>query len=81
MPAWAARYFILITNVKAQRLQEITEEDAIREVFFASQECADISVTGRKWYTGLWDSINPKYPWGMNPYIFAYTFKLVQSIF
>jgi len=31
MPEWAARYFIVITDVRAERLQEITEEDAIAE--------------------------------------------------
>ena len=30
MPKWAARKFVVVTDVKAQRLQEITEEDAER---------------------------------------------------
>lgn len=31
MPAWCARKFIKITNVRAERLQDITEEDCFRE--------------------------------------------------
>jgi hypothetical protein len=31
MPEWAARYFIKITDVRAERLQEITNEDIIAE--------------------------------------------------
>ncbi len=31
MPTWAARYFIRITAVRAERLQDISEEDCIKE--------------------------------------------------
>jgi len=31
MPEWAARHFITITGVRAERVQEITEEDVVKE--------------------------------------------------
>lgn len=31
MPEWVARYFIHITDVRAERLQEISDEDCLRE--------------------------------------------------
>src|SRR3990167_4586186 len=70
MPEWAARHFIKIKDVKAERLQEITEEDAIAEgciddfeiVYIHDQEDYR-GLYAREHYARLWDSINPKYPW------------------
>ncbi len=78
MPAWAARYFIQITDVRAERLQEITEEDAIAE------GCPSALVTLAtvpmvEWYKHLWDSINPKYPWSSNPWVWVISFKKVEK--
>ena len=40
MPAWAARTFLKITDVRAERLQEITEDDALAEgIEISSWEC------------------------------------------
>jgi hypothetical protein len=83
MPAWAARYFILITNVKAQRLQEISWEDCLAEgvikdgdTFYPSQEKKVGYSVPQGAYIHIWDSIN--YPKQFNPWLFAYTFKLVE---
>lgn len=70
MPAWAARYFIQITDVRAQRVQEISYEDIIAEGVDTGQDVH---------YQELWDSINPKYPFASNCWVWAYTFKLVNK--
>lgn len=67
MPAWVARHFIQITGVGPERLQEITAEDTVKE-----------GVTGMS-YQPLWDSINPKYPWSSNPWVWRYEFKKVPK--
>lgn len=72
MPAWAARYFIQITDVKPQRLQKITEEDCLKEGCPQIQAATGLRI---QWYKELWDSINPKYPWTSNLWIWVYTFK------
>ncbi len=93
MPAWAARYFIKILDVRVERLQQITEEDAIAEGIeimkgthqaFTRNACGKLELIGelepytaRYHYEALWDSINPKYPWASNPWNFRYEFKLV----
>ena len=78
MPEWAARYFIVIEQVRAERVQEITEEDAVKEGLLpAIKEWAGDSAKYR--YADLWDSINPKYPWGSNPWVFPYTFSLKEG--
>jgi len=85
MPEWAARYFVLMLEVKPQRVQEITEEDCcleginknatcyIRETGKYTEERTSIPRVAFSW---LWDSINPKYPFEMNPWEFTYTFRL-----
>jgi len=71
MPAWAARYFIKITGVGAGRLQEITIEDIWAEGCLSKNG----TVT---YFKDLWNSINPKYPWESNPWVFVYSFKRVE---
>jgi len=80
MPAWVARYFIQITDVKLERLQEITDEDAIKEGIsvVGRPELNDLSKGKfRHAYANLWDSENPKHPWASNDWVWVYTFKLV----
>jgi len=74
-----ARYFIKITDVRPERLQEITLEDIEAEghnPFIypdGSQELA--TAEAFRWYMDLWDSINPKYLWLSNPFVWVYTFN------
>ena len=70
MPAWAARYFIQITDVSSERLQDITEKDAIAEGVELGSARGHFSI--------LWDSINPKYSWSSNPFVWVYGVKKAQ---
>ena len=74
MPEWAARYFLKILAVRAERLQEITEEDAIKEGIDG-----DFQEYPRLAFSGLWDSINPKHPWESNPWVWVYEFELLKE--
>ncbi len=88
MPAWAARSFIQITDVRAERLQEITEEDAMSEgvdqqmATYLGLSMENYTRDGgqfyRHIYSRLWDSINKKHPWSNNDWIFAYSFTEVK---
>ena len=89
MPADKARFFIRITKVRCERLQDITEEDAIAE---GIEKVCDYGTTGYKLYTqpdaafsdidavwsyeSLWESINGKGSWDLNPWIWIYEFQL-----
>lgn len=89
MPEWAARYFILIKDVRAERLQEITEEDAEAEGIYSNSIYGDFGFhweskdsgyeTAKTAYRVLWNSINAKYPWESNPWCFRYEFELKEK--
>jgi len=72
-----ARYFIKIADVRAEMVQEITEEDAKEE---GVTRPPNYSLTPHyiEWYKWLWDKINKDYPFESNPYVFRYNFKLTS---
>lgn len=75
MPRWASRITLKVTDVRVQRVQDISEEDAIAE----GCQCAGVpaSLTNRGAFAKLWDSINAKdgNGWAANPWVWAVTFK------
>jgi hypothetical protein len=80
-----ARIFLEITEVRVQRVQEITEEDAIAEGCQPEYEWNSHSndmeiVNAWENFERLWDSINgkrPGYSWHDNPWCSCITFKRV----
>jgi len=85
MPKWACRICLKVTDVRAERLLEITEEDAIAEgvLFHEENELYHdyIDLDGfhfvnakRSFYT-LWESINGKDSLKADPWVWAYTFE------
>jgi hypothetical protein len=74
MPKWAARLFLGVTDVRVQRVQDISEEDAKAEgveiikhrgadgapLYRCYQGTSDFYLTALKSYMSFWDSINAK---------------------
>jgi len=85
MPRWAARIFLEVTDVRVQRIQDISEGDAKAEGFFSSKHILEArpghSFGFRDSFAFGWDRINAKrgYPWANNPWVAAYTFKQVDK--
>lgn len=79
MPRWCSRITLRITDVRAQRLQEISEADAIAEgcpaVSVYDLDCD--SVAPSKHYRDLWESINGAGSWAENPWVWALSFEVV----
>lgn len=71
MPRWASRITLEITKVRVERLQDISEEDALAE----GQPCND--RTARSNYMILWDSLHGKGAWNNNPFVWVIEFSRV----
>lgn len=89
MPRWASRITLIVTDVRVQRLQEISEADAVAEglIFRGSGNPLEsgwcVTEESQQWpsavfaYSGLWESLNADrgYGWETNPWVAAYTFR------
>lgn len=81
LPRWASRVTLEVTDVRVERLQDITEQDARAEGAIGLQMDRD-PETGRMTnlavFEGLWDSLNAKRgPWASNPWVWVVSFKRV----
>lgn len=82
---------IRITDVKVERLQDISDEDCIKEGVWKANNVGLEGVTywyhglinstfrnPREAYAALIDKISGKGTWESNPYVFVYEFELVK---
>lgn len=78
MPKEACRIRLEITNVRVERLKDISEEDAKAEgVQFNPQ--APASITNKGSFAKLWQSINGQESWDMNPWVWVIEFKRYKN--
>ena len=80
-------HHIRITNVRVEQLQDISDEDCIKEGIFVGTSGITYHVmnlgggcanTPRDAYAALIDRISGKGTWESNPYVFVYDFELVD---
>jgi hypothetical protein len=76
MPRFASRFTLNVTNVRIERLQDISRGDAMDEGCPFSNMAA--GPNPRDWYRDLWDSINGAGAWDANPWVPAYTFTVAR---
>lgn len=82
---------IRITDIRAERLQDISEEDCLAEGIWEAHNIGLKGVTywytslanspyrtAKKAYAALIDKISGKGTWDSNPYVFVYEFELVK---
>ena len=90
MPRWASRITLEITEVRAQRLQEISAKDILAEGAVLRSHHDEhlgkcpISAFDNACYPDLkslwasgWNKINGKESWQSNPWVWAITFKRI----
>jgi len=78
MPREAARIFLKVTDIKIERVQSISEEDAIAEGF--EQHRPDIDwLSARFEFKAIWRTINGLDSWDINPWVIAYKFERVEK--
>ena len=78
MPRELARIFLRVTDVRVERLQDISERDAIAEGLADAARYTPRRNIRR--FADFWDSFNAKrgYAWATNPWVWVYTFERVQ---
>jgi len=84
MPRWASRITLTVTDVRVERLQGISEVDALAEGII--QRGMLYGLGGSGWYDpptsavaayrNLWETINGPGAWAANPWVAAYTFTV-----
>lgn len=89
MPRNASRVTLGVTGIRVERVQDISEEDAMAEgVNGGCTECGELQPCGcknpspdhRDSFIWLWDHINAKrgYGWDMNPWVWVVEFRRVK---
>lgn len=95
MPKEAARIWLKVTNVRVERLQEITEDGCIAEgvypsncrgcnATFGCDTCPDEGYNEIDEFSEIWDSTVKKsdldrYGWDANPWVFVYEFERCEK--
>lgn len=82
---WASRLTLLIEDIRVERVQDISESDAIAE---GTQQPMGMQAawSERDVFYQLWNSINGKpkpdgtdYSWEANPWVWVIEFKVIQK--
>lgn len=89
MPRWASRITLEVTGVRVERLNDISEKDAIAEgiayddsvpfngPWFASQEDSQGYGWPKDAYQALWEHINGDGSWAANPWVWVVEFRVI----
>lgn len=74
----AARIFLRVTDVRAERLRDITISDCIAEGIPKVHGMRSEIIN---WYNELWDTLNAKrgYGWDTNPWVWVITFEKIEE--
>ncbi|RVT96198.1 hypothetical protein EOD42_13860 [Rhodovarius crocodyli] len=90
MPRWASRLTLHIEEVRVQRLQEISEEDACAEGGLQLRSGRWVTAQGeqhfglarhsaRSWFSRLWGDLHGPEAWAANPWVAALTFRVEHA--
>lgn len=88
MHRWASRILLEITNIRIERVQDISEEDAVAEGIYYKDEFYSVGVPQNRFYSRsakgvypiLWDKISAKsgHPWENNDWVWVFEFKVLE---
>lgn len=88
MPKAACRIFLEVTDVRIEKLQDISEADAIAEGIqpfgnnlykdYSNPKIVPEGLPPFWSFNSLWCSINGPSSWEANPFVFVYEFKKVE---
>ena len=78
MPREAARLFLRVTDVRVERVQDISPEDCESEGYF---EAEPVEPRPRSWFSAVWDARNAKrgHGWDTNPFCWVIEFERIEK--
>lgn len=78
MPRWASRLTLTVTEVRVQRLQEISEADAVADGIEPGRRlsCGGMSHTAVDIFCDIWTSIHGPEAWALNPWCAVLSFTV-----
>ena len=94
MPKKRARIFLEVSNVRIERLRDISEDDAIAEgvesfnhgyggspvgVWYKDYIYGKFNLKPNFSFKSLWKKINGEDSWNTNPWVWVYEFKVVEK--
>lgn len=81
MPKEACRIFLKITNIRVERLQDISESDAECEGAkkMPLENLGGAFPNHKSGFESLWQSINGKESWDSNPYVWVIEFETIKN--
>jgi len=88
MPRWASRLTLEVTEVRVERVQEISDDDCEAEGIEQRWTCLNPGAGSYAHencvhddFRALWDSINAKrgFGWEQNPWVWAVSFRRVEG--
>jgi hypothetical protein len=76
MPRWASRILLEITDIRVERLQDISRQDAFKEGCIDRRPVSTCNDDFKE----LWNSINEAkgFGWDQNPWIWCICFKVIE---
>jgi hypothetical protein len=75
-PAYARPDRLIITGVCVERLQDISEADAMAEGYSVENEIDGDPI---EWFAYLWESINGSDSWAANPWVWVVEFRRCEQ--
>ncbi|NKK06059.1 hypothetical protein GFL93_09265 [Rhizobium leguminosarum bv. viciae] len=86
MPRWFSRITLEIVNLRVERLQDISYDDAIEQGFEQKWTCLN-PATGsyahdncpEDDFANQWRDVHGKYAWKDNPWVWVVEFKRVDA--
>lgn len=81
MPKWAARIWLILNDVRVEKLQEILPAGVIAEGIQTTLRGYDAESHLYEQFRNLWNSLNAKrgYGWDMNPWVWVLEFERVEE--
>lgn len=86
MPKEAARIFLRVTDIKVEKLQDITGKDVLKEGInsFVHPEASYFNCNQREMFEKLWNSTISKkdiedYGWNANPWVWVISFERINK--